>query len=291
VSVAIFNYIFFFNNSDNLRIATTFMASAIYIFMCAFGLLKAKKKTLLQQVFGFLYCILAIEFIFQVYIALIVFPSIKLFTANTYTSLSFVAVYISMIVADTGFVLLAKQNSDFELIRLANFDELTNIYNRRAFILNAEKSLALFVKKKEPISFILIDLDKFKLINDTFGHGTGDSVLMDFSSKVKMQLKSNDLFGRYGGDEFAIMLPGADSITSNEVAERLRKVIEENSIIENMDMKYTISIGLITLIPDRETNVDFLFKLSDQSLYEAKQNGRNAIVRGNKPEKLSNKNL
>lgn len=141
---------------------------------------------------------------------------------------------------------------------MSSIDGLTNIFNRRAFI--------------------LIDLDNFKLVNDTYGHSTGDLVLKDFSSKIGGQLRSNDLFGRFGGEEFAIMLPGSDTKTSDEVAERLRKTIEESSTIENI--KYTISLGIITLIPNENTYIDLLYKLSDNvSLYEAKQKGRNRVVR------------
>lgn len=279
-SVAIFNYIFFFNNFDNLRIATTFTASIILFSITGFYLIKGNKKTLLQQILGLICYMLVIAFAFETYIALIVFPSIKLYTPNAYTSLSFLCIYVAMIVTDTGFVLLAKENLDSELIRLANFDELTNVFNRRAFILHAEKSICLCTRKKEPITFMLIDLDNFKLINDTFGHDVGDSVLIDFSSKVKMQLRTYDIFGRYGGDEFAIMLPSTDFIDSNEVTERLRKIIEKNQVIKNTDLKYTISVGIITLVPDNKTNVDLLYKLSDQALYKAKQQGRNCVVRG-----------
>lgn len=275
-SILVFNYIYFFHNVESLRIAATFAFSAIFVLIPGYRLIKYNNSYLLRKIYGIFYCILFLIFILQAYFALSIF-SLKLFEPNKYISWSFVFIYISMVLENIGFILLAKQKSDLELLRMSSIDGLTNIFNRRAFILNGEKYISLFTKKKAPISFILIDLDNFKLINDTYGHSTGDLVLKDFSSKIGGQLKSDDLFGRFGGEEFAIMLPGSDTKTSDEIAERLRKTIEESSTIENV--KYTISLGIITLIPDEKTYIDLLYKLSDNALYEAKQKGRNRVVR------------
>lgn len=191
-------------------------------------------------------------------------------------------VLISMLmilgITSTGFAILSKEQIDLELIKLASTDELTGIFNRRTFIISAKRSIAYFVRRKEPISFLLIDIDNFKNVNDTYGHNIGDITLRDFADKTKEQLREYDLFGRYGGDEFAILLPGSDKNDSYNIAERIRKAIEESSINECATIKYTVSIGIISMIPDEKTDITMLCKLSDKALYKAKANGRNCVI-------------
>jgi diguanylate cyclase (GGDEF)-like protein len=104
-------------------------------------------------------------------------------------------------------------------------------------------------------------------------------ILKDFASIIKMQLRDYDLFGRFGGEEFTVLLPGANEKTALEVAERLRRVTENTSVSidRNHSIKYTISIGIVTVIPDESTSIDTLYKLSDDALYKAKGKGRNRI--------------
>ncbi len=122
---------------------------------------------------------------------------------------------------------------------------------------------------------MLIDIDDFKKINDMHGHYVGDVVLQRFVDTIRKQLRNYDLFGRYGGEEFAILLPGIGEKEAIEVAERLRTAIENSSVRTDPEINYTISIGLSTITPDRETSVDMLYKLSDQALYTAKAQGKN----------------
>jgi diguanylate cyclase (GGDEF)-like protein len=91
----------------------------------------------------------------------------------------------------------------------------------------------------------------------------------------------DDLFGRYGGDEFAILLLGSDENDSDKIAERLRKTIQESLINEDVTIKYTVSIGIISMIPDDKTDIAMLYKSSDNALYKAKSNRRNCVVRTN----------
>lgn len=278
--ILFFNGIVIFNNAGNLRIAVSFLSSAILLFLPIYCLLlNNKNSSLLQRIFGFIYCTVIIEFIVQVVMAVKFYPSMTLFGKNIFLTWSFLSIYIVMILENTGFILLAKEKSDLELIRMASIDDLTGIFNRRAFNSNAETYISLFARKKEPISFILIDLDHFKLINDTYGHDIGDLVLIDFSMRIKEQLRTYDLFGRYGGEEFTIILPGTNSKESNEVAERLRKSIEKSTMIRNIEIKYTISLGIITVIPDDKMHIDLFYKLGDNALYNAKKNGRNCVIR------------
>ena len=185
--------------------------------------------------------------------------------------------YIVMLVGGMGFILLAKEKSDLELIKAATLDHMTNIYNRGTFIRHAREAISLHVRKRTPISLLLMDLDNFKKVNDTYGHHTGDIVLTRFAEDIKKQLRSYDLFGRFGGEEFVLLLPETDENAAAEVAERLRKHIEENPVPLSNGIFYTISIGAVSMIPDSNTSVEDLFNQCDQALYLAKGKGRNRV--------------
>lgn len=125
---------------------------------------------------------------------------------------------------------------------------------------------------------MLLDLDYFKQVNDTYGHDTGDIVLEEFASTIKNNLGNGDLFGRLGGEEFAVILCGVDEQSCDQKAEALREAIM-NTSTNKVQQGYTVSIGVITIMPDQEISINNLYKLSDKALYQAKQEGRNRVIR------------
>ncbi|GAY76537.1 hypothetical protein NBRC111894_2091 [Sporolactobacillus inulinus] len=131
---------------------------------------------------------------------------------------------------------------------------------------------------------MLFDVDKFKLINDTFGHDVGDRVLRSLSRRIFGRLDAQHLFARFGGDEFAILMPGYDEQQSEGAAEGIRAEIAASEIhLPDQSLTYTISIGLLTLIPDTYTDTERLYISCDNALYGAKKNGKNSICRGHYP--------
>lgn len=123
-------------------------------------------------------------------------------------------------------------------------------------------------------------MDHFKEINDTYGHDTGDVVLEEFALTIKDNLENSDLFGRLGGEEFAVILCGLDEASCDRKAEVLRKAVMKTPP-QKLLQGYTVSIGVITIMPDQEIWINKLYKLSDKALYQAKQEGRNRVVRYN----------
>jgi diguanylate cyclase (GGDEF)-like protein len=154
-------------------------------------------------------------------------------------------------------------------------DSLTGCYNRRSFELQLERDLHLATRMRQPLSLIMIDLDNFKHINDQAGHGIGDVALRTVAESLKAELRVVDSAARFGGDEFAIILPQADTEGALIVAERLRKRISETQI---PGYGYTTSsIGLATF-PRHASSRDLLVVAADRALYESKNSGRNRVT-------------
>ncbi|CAK7013201.1 GGDEF domain-containing protein [Tissierella sp.] len=279
VSICIFNLVALFYNIESARVSAISIIVSILWFFPIYVLLTDKNSSVLQRVIAVIYAVEIVLLIFRAYIGIKLGELMNLMSHNLYNVLFFICLYLIMLMGNVGFILLAKEKSDFDLIKAATYDELTNIFNRGTFLLHAKESISLFSRRKEPVSFLLIDLDNFKRINDVHGHFAGDMVLKDFAAIIEGQLRNYDLFGRFGGEEFTILLPGTNEKEALEAAERLRKSTEDTSvnISVNSIIKYTISIGIVTTIPDENTSIETLYKLSDDALYMAKKNGRNRI--------------
>jgi two-component system, cell cycle response regulator len=165
-------------------------------------------------------------------------------------------------------------------IEMAVTDSLTGLHNRRYLDSHMPTLFERSVSRERPLSVLIIDMDHFKRINDTFGHDAGDDVLRDFSSRLNRNIRGIDLACRYGGEEFVVVLPDTDQRMAAVVAERIRGTVAATPFIirsGTASVDVTISIGIASLQP-RNDSVEKLFKRADTALYEAKRNGRNRVV-------------
>jgi two-component system, cell cycle response regulator len=164
-----------------------------------------------------------------------------------------------------------------EIYRLTTIDGLTQIFNKRYFMETLEREISRAHRYRRDLSLIMMDIDKFKPINDTFGHLAGDSVLKQLASVIKARIRREDIMSRYGGEEFAIVLPEVDEQNAHQTAEKIRKLVEKTAFkFEETRIPVTISMGLATLRPDVHDPAEFI-KLADAKLYEAKAAGRNRV--------------
>jgi two-component system, cell cycle response regulator len=164
------------------------------------------------------------------------------------------------------------------LKRLTNIDHLTNLFNRRYLteILDGEFFRAR--RNNDCLSLIIVDIDYFKKVNDTYGHQNGDLVLAAVASLAQRQLRAYDSAARYGGEEFVLVIPGTPLAGGVMVAERLRQAVLELSFPAPMeDLAVTISAGVASYPSPHVDSVDSLFRRADEALYRAKQNGRNRV--------------
>jgi diguanylate cyclase (GGDEF)-like protein len=173
-----------------------------------------------------------------------------------------------------------KKQMELELHRLATTDVLTQSSNRRHFFECANLAFDTACAKGEPLAFLLLDIDDFKDVNDSYGHLEGDQVLRRIAESGRGVLRRGDLFGRIGGEEFAAVLPGCAPEMALQVAERLGREIQELSFsYEGQAFSVTISQGLASLT-EADSTLDSLFARADAAMYEAKRLGKNRVVAG-----------
>lgn len=169
-----------------------------------------------------------------------------------------------------------------DLKLLAITDSMTKLYNRRYFTEVSENIVSLSRRKKELLSIIMIDIDKFKNINDTYGHQFGDDVIILLSNILIKSQRKSDIICRYGGEEFAILLPDTSLDSAVAVAEKIRLLVESSSItlLSNKDFHFTISSGVSQVNLESENSVETALKRADNALYQAKNSGRNKVCIG-----------
>lgn len=165
-----------------------------------------------------------------------------------------------------------------KLERQATRDYLTGLYNRRHFMERGESELAHAKRYGHPLSLLMLDIDRFKNINDAHGHKIGDIVLQQLAVILRNSFREVDIIGRIGGEEFAVLLPETELARATEVAERLRKNVAEADLTQatGLPLRFTISIGVAAL-NGKDVSLDRLLEFSDMALYDAKQGGRNKV--------------
>lgn len=162
--------------------------------------------------------------------------------------------------------------------QLAITDSLTNIYNRRGFFQIGESEIERARRFGHPLSVMMFDLDFFKPINDTFGHPFGDKILIQLAEVCRQNIRTLDILGRYGGEEFVALLPETDAQTACQIAQRVREAVEKTRFrVDDQVLTITISIGVATWRAGNPVTLTDLVNQADQALYRAKQNGRNRI--------------
>jgi diguanylate cyclase (GGDEF)-like protein len=174
----------------------------------------------------------------------------------------------------------ALENALQEVHRLAITDYLTSLYNRRHFSKIGEGEVQRARRYRRPLSAIMLDIDHFKQMNDTYGHTVGDQILQGVAESCRQELRGVDVVGRYGGDEFVILLPENDLASAEQVAERLRKSIAQRRFTTTKgSVKVTASLGVAAL-DGKSPTLETLLSRADQALYGAKQSGRNRVSKG-----------
>jgi len=188
-----------------------------------------------------------------------------------------------IIVSTLGVMWMEIESLQAELVRAARYDALTGLQNRASFLSAFEREASRCDRGAPAFSLAIFDLDHFKRLNDEHGHPFGDRVLKAFAGVLKASIRKHDIVGRYGGEEFALLMPSTGKDTALRVAERVRRDLEARGItLEGTRVDVTVSGGVSTYGENGE-DWDSLLKAADDALYKAKEGGRNRIFSAGRP--------
>jgi diguanylate cyclase (GGDEF)-like protein len=163
-----------------------------------------------------------------------------------------------------------------EIYRLTTVDGLTQVFNRRYFLEQLDREVSRAKRYRRELSLIMFDIDRFKNINDTYGHLAGDYVLKQLATVIKGKIRCEDVLARYGGEEFAIVLPESDGASATQTADKIRKIVEKAPFkFEETKISVTVSMGVAACADATDTAA--LIKQADDRMYEAKAAGRNCV--------------
>lgn len=252
------------------------MMSAMFALLTggmAFLLLRQRSASLLQRIVGAGDLCIALGLAARAYVTAGGDLHISPAAVNSFT---YLAGYLLMIINSFGFLLLCKERDDAKLAELATVDSLTGILNRRAFFEQTERARMVTLRQKQSVAMMMLDIDYFKRLNDRYGHAAGDQALCAFAHTAQSTLREQDILGRLGGEEFALLLPATDVMGAMQAAERLRAAVESAPILmEGQHLVLTVSIGVVMV--DADEHINQALARADHALYRAKSGGRNRV--------------
>jgi len=192
--------------------------------------------------------------------------------------LSFMLLFVVLLVASFGFVFMSKDRADEVNRRLAALDELTGVANRRSIIAALDRDVGRAIRTREPLAVMMVDIDFFKHVNDTHGHLAGDRVLRNVADVIRSRIRAQDIVGRYGGEEFLVVLVDTSAQGARRLAEQLREAVQAASCHWGTHrLAVTVSIGVFGGRLEPGDSWDQLIHAADSALYRAKQGGRNRV--------------
>jgi len=208
----------------------------------------------------------------------LLFPPPSALAAGPFNSAVFLLYSGFIIVSTLSVMWMEIESLQSELVRAARFDALTGLYNRGTFLEEFEREVSRCARGGPAFSLAVFDLDRFKRLNDQYGHPFGDRVLKAFAEVLRADIRKHDAVGRYGGEEFALLMPNTGKETAMRVAERVRRDLEARGItVDGKRVEVTVSGGIATYGVEGE-DWDTLLSAADTALYEAKNSGRNRVI-------------
>ncbi len=196
-------------------------------------------------------------------------------------TVTFMATFSVVLVSSVGFVFMSRDRSDESNRIMAALDPLTGVANRRSLISALDRDVSRAIRTHQPIALMMVDIDHFKHVNDRYGHPAGDEVLCSVVSVLRQRVRAQDLVGRYGGEEFMVLLPDTDLVGAEQLARELCKAVEESRCLAQgagpEGVEVTVSIGVFGGHLESGDSWDMLIAAADRALYEAKNNGRNRV--------------
>jgi diguanylate cyclase (GGDEF)-like protein len=264
----------------NLRIVVVTSCQCIFLALTVYEFWRERAEPLLSR-WPAIIVLVSQMVALSVRVALVILTPLTathdFFRSPTFAVMAFTTVLYTITVA---FLLLSmtKERGELRHKTAALVDPLTGLANRRAFLADADEFMSRNGKRGEPLTVMLADLDRFKAINDRFGHAVGDHVLRVFADMVRRTLRAQDLSGRMGGEEFAFLMPGTGAAEAARIAERIRAHFADAArSVDGHAVAPTVSVGVATTSASSVQLAD-LMAAADRALYRAKAEGRNRVA-------------
>ncbi|WP_158413142.1 GGDEF domain-containing protein [Baaleninema simplex] len=274
----VLQFYFTYINSNFLarNISVILVVGFVQILTCIY-LFSSRQRSFSKTAY-FTAFILIIDSFFLFFRAIVIpfFNVRHLFHSNIVNATTFFLMFVTDHLRNSGFTMMVIQRLYGDLESRANLDFLTQTFNRRAMNGYLSQEEERFIKNDKIFSLILLDIDRFKQINDTYGHDSGDIVLKHISKLLECHLREGDFLSRWGGEEFLILLPNTDCQNAFAIAERLRQCVANNPSA-NGTIAHTISLGVGTFQQHAQTVKDLIIAV-DKALYRAKKMGRNKAM-------------
>ena len=261
------------SEGGNARVTLAALLVAAYTFLIACELRRERRKSRASRAAGVIVpCLHAAIFL----LPLLMQRAIPAETAPQWVTVFVLETIIYAVGTAFIVLLLVKDHHLYVYRRAATTDHLTGLPNRRAFLQGASELCARQARKREPVTLMMFDLDHFKSINDRFGHATGDEALKVFAGVLNTGMRADDIIGRLGGEEFAVIVPGTIDV-AEKIGERIRSGFEQaGQVIDGHLVRGTVSVGAAACHAP-VTDLDALIDRADQALYDAKRRGRNRM--------------
>ncbi|MCX8009326.1 MAG: GGDEF domain-containing protein [Patescibacteria group bacterium] len=275
----VFGYYTFVQNDLTVRTALLSITLALLLFLISRDLFiyKLPEVSVSASFTAIIFLAYSCFFVLRAIAVMTITPVNDFFASTLIQNLTFILQLVVGFLSVIGLITMVNQRLHAELQQQASIDELTGIFNRRYFWKLAIEEIKRAKRYGYPLSLVIIDVDHFKHINDTFGHLTGDFVLTSFAALCKKCFRDVDVVARFGGDEFAVLFPMTTSEQAFIAIERLRSALKTDPFQrDNLTIKITISVGISSLSNGSES-LDALLARVDIALHKAKENGRDSI--------------
>jgi diguanylate cyclase (GGDEF)-like protein len=240
-----------------------------------------QKNELIKHISYLICFFITLSLLFEIYkvFSALFGPNIPTyFQAGNYEGVRLMLLQLSHFMLIMGIFLISSKNYENELEIQSMTDSLTGLFNRKAFDKLANMQIAKAERDNKKIGLVICDIDHFKRVNDFYGHSAGDEVLTKFSNLIKDNLRTSDLLGRFGGEEFIIIIPGIEIPEMTLKLNDIRNKIEKNIFkINGEKIHITASFGAVLFSPS-DMDMKKAFNIADNALYEAKNSGRNKVI-------------
>jgi diguanylate cyclase (GGDEF)-like protein len=279
IALLLFNGIEFFYPVSSIRIVSASFSVFLIMIIPNVKILMTKKNIgMLKRVIGGFYLVFSSLLIPRAVYAL--FHDISLSTNAFVQSLTFISLVLLMVFGLSAYLLLMKENADKLIYAMANMDYLTQLPNRHKFFESARRLFDQNQRGGTPLCVLFLDIDHFKRINDRYGHPFGDKVLITLADILRKNLRSSDLFCRYGGEEFVLVLHNTNMENTAPVTARIMNEVAKARFpqCQDADFGFTVSIGVYGGFPGQKDVLEDFIEKADKALYNAKHSGRNKAM-------------